>query len=40
VALEERFGFVIDEDDITADAFGTISSLATFIESRRGAAKG
>jgi acyl carrier protein len=32
--IEDRFGFEIDEDDITAEVFGTVGSLAAHVESR------
>jgi acyl carrier protein len=32
-AIEERFGFELDEDDITAEVFGTVESLADHIDS-------
>lgn len=31
-AIEERFGFELDEDDITAEVFGTVGSLAAHID--------
>ena len=31
-AVEVRFGFELDEDDITAEVFGTVESLAAHIE--------
>ena len=31
--IEERFGFELDEDDITAEVFGTVESLAAHIDS-------
>ena len=34
-ALEERFGFQIDDDDFTGDVFETIGSLAEFVEANR-----
>ena len=33
-AIEERFGFELDEDDITAEVFGTVQSLAAHIDAR------
>jgi acyl carrier protein len=33
-AIEERFDFEMDEDDITADVFGTVASLAGYIDER------
>jgi acyl carrier protein len=34
--IEERFGFELDEDDITAEVFGTVESLAAHIDSCTG----
>ena len=34
--IEERFGFELDEDDITAEVFGTVQSLAAHIDSCTG----
>lgn len=34
--IEERFGFELDEDDITAEVFGTVASLAAHIDSCTG----
>lgn len=31
-ALEDRFGFVIDDDDIDADTFATFGALVAFVE--------
>ena len=33
-ALEERFGIVIDDDEISASIFYTVGSLATFIDQK------
>ena len=33
-AVEERYGIVIDDDDIDADAFATVGSLHDFIAQR------
>lgn len=33
-AIEERFGIVIDDEDITAELFGTVGSLVAYIEGR------
>lgn len=30
-ALEERFGFEIDDDEITAETFETVGSLSAFV---------
>ena len=35
VALEDRFGFEVDEDDITGDVFESVKSLAAFVEQQR-----
>ena len=38
VALEERFGIVIDDDDFTGEIFDTVGTLAAFIDAKtRGA---
>jgi acyl carrier protein len=29
--LEERFGLVIDDDDVTGDTFATVGSLTQFV---------
>lgn len=31
-ALEEHFGIVVDDDEISADAFETLGSLAAFVD--------
>lgn len=31
-ALEEHYGFVIEDDDISADTFTDVGSLVTFVE--------
>lgn len=31
-AIEERFDFELDEDDITAEVFGTVESLAAHVD--------
>ncbi|BEL08487.1 acyl carrier protein [Actinoplanes sichuanensis] len=33
-ALEERFGVTIDDDEVTADVFETLESLAGLIDSK------
>ena len=33
-ALEERFGIAIEDDEITAEIFDTVGSLAKFIEGK------
>lgn len=34
-ALEERFGIVIDDDDIDGSTFATVGSLADFVAGKR-----
>jgi acyl carrier protein len=36
-ALEEKFGIVIEDDEINADIFETVGSLSQFIEMKLGA---
>jgi acyl carrier protein len=36
-ALEERFGIVVDDDEISADTFATLGSLTAFVENKSGA---
>lgn len=31
IALEERFGFTVDDDDVTGDLFETVGTLADFV---------
>jgi len=33
-AMEEHFGFVIDDDEISADTFATLGALAAFIDQK------
>ncbi|MFC7533533.1 acyl carrier protein [Actinoplanes sp. GCM10030250] len=33
-ALEERFGVTVDDDEVTAEVFDTLSSLAALIDSK------
>ena len=33
-ALEEHFGIVVDDDDISASTFATLGSLANFVAER------
>ena len=33
-ALEEHFGFVIDDDEISATTFETLGSLTAFVEQK------
>ena len=35
-ALEARFNIAIEDDEITADIFDTVGSLARFVESKLG----
>ncbi|MDM4718586.1 acyl carrier protein [Micromonospora sp. WMMA1363] len=34
-ALEERFGFTVDDGDVTAELFETLGSLSRFVADRR-----
>lgn len=33
-ALEERFGFTVEDDDISAETFETVDSLCRYVERR------
>ncbi|RJG04340.1 acyl carrier protein [Noviherbaspirillum sedimenti] len=33
-ALEDRFGIMIEDDDISASTFETVASLAAFVDSK------
>jgi acyl carrier protein len=33
-ALEERFGFVVDDDEVDGRTFSTVSSLTRFVQSK------
>ena len=33
-ALEDQFGFVVDDDEISAETFATFGSLVQFVESK------
>lgn len=33
-AMEEHFGFVVEDDEISADTFATLGSLAAFVEQK------
>lgn len=33
-ALEERFDFIVDDDEITAEVFETVGSLSDFVEQK------
>lgn len=32
--LEEHFGFTVDDDEINADTFATLGSLASFVDQK------
>ena len=34
-ALEDRFDIIIDDDDVSAETFETLGSLAAFIDAKR-----
>ena len=34
--LEERFGFMVDDDEIDGSAFATVESLAAFVQDKLG----
>jgi acyl carrier protein len=36
-AMEERYGITVDDDEIDADTFSTVGSLARFVAARLGA---
>ena len=38
-ALEERFGFYIEDDEFTGEVFDTIGSVADFVERKRAQAE-
>ncbi len=33
-ALEEEYGFVVDDDEISAEVFESVGSLASFVEEK------
>lgn len=33
-ALEDHFGFVVDDDEISAETFGTLGSLVDFVSQK------
>jgi acyl carrier protein len=33
-AVEERFGFTIADDEVSAETFATLGSLATFVDEK------
>lgn len=35
VELEEAFGIVVDDDDLTEELFGTVAALAAYVQTRR-----
>lgn len=35
-ALEERFGFVVDDDEVDGRTFATVGSLASFVQGKLG----
>lgn len=35
-AIEERFGFTVEDDDISADTFMTVGSLCNYVEQKLG----
>lgn len=37
-ALEEQFGIVVDDDEISAETFETLGSLTTFVDQKRAGA--
>jgi acyl carrier protein len=40
VELEERFGIVVEDDDITTEVFETVASLTSFVAGKLGSAGG
>lgn len=36
-AIEDRFGFVIDDDEVSAEMFETVGSLTAFVAARHAA---
>jgi acyl carrier protein len=38
ISLEEQFGFVVADDEMSADTFATLGSLAAFVEMKLGIA--
>ncbi len=34
--LEERFGFIVDDDEISGDTFATVGSLSQFVAGKLG----
>lgn len=35
--LEERFGFVVDDDEVSGDTFASVGSLVDFVSGKLGA---
>lgn len=35
-AMEEHFGFIVDDDEISADTFETLGTLTAFVEQKLG----
>lgn len=33
-ALEEHYGFIVDDDEISADTFATLGTLADFVKGK------
>jgi len=33
-ALEEHFGFIVDDDEISADTFATVGTLWSFVDQK------
>lgn len=38
-AIEERFGFYVDDDDFSGEIFETVGSLTEFVEQQRSASE-
>lgn len=36
-ALEDRYGFVVEDDEISAETFSTVGSLAAFVKEKANA---
>ncbi len=36
MGLEEHFGFVVEDDEISAETFETVGNLVSFVESKQG----
>jgi len=34
--MEEHFGFIVDDDEISADTFATLGTLAAFVDQKIG----